>query len=119
MSKKERTVLRAVSGLVAVGLLAAATTVLTLSTGVTPAIAHEVPMPCDFTTGGGWILIPEESGNKANFGIVGGCKNGGFFGHVNYVGHNKWRPASSTQNNGEFGDRKTARTLPPKPPDIC
>src|SRR5260370_40894066 len=112
MSKKERTVLRAVSGLVAVGLLAAATTVLTLSTGVIPAIAHEVPMPCDFTTGGGWILIPEESGNKANFGIVGGCKNGGVFGHVKYVDRHNWLRASTTQNSGDAAASTADCTLP-------
>jgi hypothetical protein len=120
MSKKERTVLRAVSGLVAGGLLvAAAVTVLTFSTGVTPAIAHEVPKPCDFTTGGGWILIPEESGNKANFGIVGGCKNGGFFGHVNYVDHNNGLHVSSTQITGYFDAGNADGSLPSKHRDIC
>jgi len=43
---------------------------------------------CDFTTGGGWIIIQEEANDKANFGIVGGCKNNGFYGHANYVDHN-------------------------------
>src|SRR2546422_8247919 len=51
----------------------------------TPVYAHEVPSPCDFTTGGGFILIAPgtassplaETGHKANFGLVGGCKNGG------------------------------------------
>src|SRR2546422_9731735 len=69
-------------------------TIFVLSGG--NASAHVVT--CDFTTGGGWILIPSgtasgslglpESGEKANFGIVGGCKNGGFYGHANYVDHN-------------------------------
>jgi hypothetical protein len=64
----------------------------------TAVYAHEVPSPCDFTTGGGWIKIApntaESNGSfvgsdqKANFGLVGGCKNGGFYGHVNYVDHN-------------------------------
>jgi hypothetical protein len=49
------------------------------------AKAHIVPSPCDFTTGGGFVLT--DSGNHANFGLVGGCKNGGFFGHVNFVDH--------------------------------
>jgi len=26
-------------------------------------------------------------GNHANFGLIGGCKNGRFFGHVNFVDH--------------------------------
>src|SRR3989449_5051964 len=56
-------------------------TIFVLSGG--NASAHVVT--CDFTTGGGWILIPSgtasgslglpESGEKANFGIVGGCKD--------------------------------------------
>jgi hypothetical protein len=49
------------------------------------AKAHIVPSPCDFTTGGGFVIT--DSGNHANFGLVGGCKNGGFFGHVNFVDH--------------------------------
>jgi len=54
----------------------------------TTTSAHVVPSPCDFTTGGGWVVVPEEGGDQANFGIVGGCKNEGFYGHVNYVDHN-------------------------------
>jgi hypothetical protein len=51
----------------------------------TPAIAHVVPSPCDFTTGGGFVIT--DQGNHANFGLVGGCKHFGFFGHVNFVDH--------------------------------
>lgn len=47
------------------------------------ARAHIVPTPCDFTTGGGFVI--SDNGNHANFGLVGGCKNGGFFGHLNFV----------------------------------
>lgn len=68
-----------------------------------PVYANIVPNPCDFTTGGGFILIAPgtassplaETGQKANFGLVGGCKNGGFFGHVNYVDHNNGLHVSS------------------------
>lgn len=68
-----------------------------------PVYANIVPSPCDFTTGGGFILIAPgtassplaETGQKANFGLVGGCKNGGFFGHVNYVDHNNGLHVSS------------------------
>lgn len=49
------------------------------------AKAHIMPTPCDFTTGGGFVITGD--GNHANFGLVGGCKNGGFFGHVNFVNH--------------------------------
>ena len=44
-----------------------------------------VPNPCDFITGGGFVFT--DSGARANFGSHGGCKNGAFWGHVNYVDH--------------------------------
>jgi len=44
-----------------------------------------VPAPCDFVTSGGFVLT--DSLNMANFGAHGGCKNGQFWGHVNYVDH--------------------------------
>jgi hypothetical protein len=43
------------------------------------------PTPCDFITGGGFIFTDWAS--RGNFGAHGGCKNGGFWGHVNYVDH--------------------------------
>ena len=49
------------------------------------AQAHFVPAPCDFITGGGWVIA--DSGAKANFGSHGGCKNGAFWGHVNVLDH--------------------------------
>ena len=49
------------------------------------ANAHFVPAPCDFITGGGWVI--EDDGAKVNFGAHGGCKNGAFWGHVNVVHH--------------------------------
>jgi len=39
----------------------------------------------DFVTGGGWITGP--SGARANFGVAGGMKNGGLWGHLTYVDH--------------------------------
>src|SRR5579871_1038665 len=50
-----------------------------------PVEAHVLPVPCDFTTGGGFVIT--DQGNHDNFGLVGGCKNGGFFGHFNFVDH--------------------------------
>src|SRR2546428_9315715 len=52
----------------------------------TPASAHWVPVPCDFITGGGFVFRDIDFA-RANFGAHGGCKNGGFWGHVNYVDH--------------------------------
>jgi hypothetical protein len=86
-----------------ISILIAAVLVLMGGLSVDSVSAHVVV--CDFTTGGGWILIPPgtatsapplvESGDKANFGLVGGCKNGGFYGHVNYVDHNNRLHVSS------------------------
>jgi hypothetical protein len=51
---------------------------------------------CDFVTGGGFILLPSDSGSvHGNFGVAGGCKNGSgtgsppipYWGHLNYLDH--------------------------------
>jgi hypothetical protein len=73
--------MRRVISLLGVTVLAVAP----LLSSVSPVGAHIVPTPCDFTTGGGFVIT--DSGNHANFGLVGGCKHGGFFGHVNFVDH--------------------------------
>jgi hypothetical protein len=44
------------------------------------------PDPCDFVTSGGFVVNPA-TGRKANFGVHGGCKNGAFWGHLNFVDH--------------------------------
>src|SRR2546422_2148786 len=53
------------------------------------ANAWEVPSPCDFITGGGFVFTDFFA--MANFGAHGGCKKNGpnapFWGHVNYVDH--------------------------------
>jgi hypothetical protein len=71
---------RTVYGFIAAALVAAGVVLTTV-----PAGAHFVPSPCDFITGGGFIF--RDDGARANFGSHGGCKNGGFWGHVNYVDH--------------------------------
>jgi len=71
--------------LIVLGFLTTALLVGLLTFRSAPLIAHIVPSPCDFTTGGGFVIT--DSGNHANFGLVGGCKNGGFYGHVNFVDH--------------------------------
>lgn len=48
--------------------------------------AAECPAPAgDFVTGGGWIDGP--NGRRANFGVGGGIKNNGFWGHLTYMDH--------------------------------
>jgi hypothetical protein len=53
-------------------------------------------VPCDFVTGGGWILGSGTSslaaGTKANFGVGGGVKNGAFWGHLEYNDHSTSPP---------------------------
>ena len=50
------------------------------------ANAHIIPKPCDFATGGGFVI--DDSNDHANFGLVAGCKHHEFFGHVNFIDHN-------------------------------
>src|SRR5882724_4388864 len=57
-----------------------------------------VPSPCDFTTSGGFVLT--DGGKEANFGAHGGCKNGSFWGHVNYVDHTTGYHVDSVAING-------------------
>lgn len=51
---------------------------------------EEPPVPpadveCGKVTGGGWIRLA--SGGKASFGVSGGVRGTGFWGHLNYVDH--------------------------------
>jgi hypothetical protein len=82
MSKREK---RKIGQLVVLALLSGAMMVGLLTFRSAPVYAHTVPIPCDFTTGGGFVIT--DNGNHANFGLVAGCKHGGFFGHVNFVDH--------------------------------
>jgi hypothetical protein len=47
--------------------------------------AEPDPVSKDFITGGGWIVGP--SGAKANFGVAGGIKGNGLWGHLTYLDH--------------------------------
>jgi hypothetical protein len=43
---------------------------------------------CDFLTGGGFIYpTGTPMGGKGTFGVAGGCKNGSFWGHLEYHDH--------------------------------
>src|SRR5882724_11191581 len=90
-----------------INMLVAAPLVLAGALAAVPAHAHFVPAPCDFITGGGWIL--DNAGAKLNFGAHGGCKNGAFWGHVNYVDHGGFMGTipyhvDSTEITGYFMD---------------
>ncbi len=86
MSKEERKI----GQLAILALLSGGLLVGLLSFRSTTVYAHQVPIPCDFTTGGGFVITDKtltDGGNHANFGLVAGCKHDGFFGHVNFVDH--------------------------------
>jgi hypothetical protein len=75
-------------GFAAVAALGFGATLATISAPVTVEARMEaqVPDPCDFATSGGFVVNPL-TGKKANFGVHGGCKNGAFWGHLNFVDH--------------------------------
>ena len=96
------------------GLTTAVATVA-LAAGIavpTTASAHMVPAPCDFVTGGGFVF--KDDGSMANFGVHGGCKNGDFWGHVNYVDHGTGYHIDSTRITGYLWDPAI-----PNARDIC
>src|SRR5215470_13371061 len=74
------------------------TTAVFLSTPA-PVRAWATP-PCDFLTGGGWIVF---NGAKANFAVGGGCKNGSpTWGHLEYIDHGIGLNAHGTAVTGYF-----------------
>lgn len=75
-------------GIAAAAALALAPLAWTMSSPATAEARMEqsVPDPCDFVTSGGFV-VNSTTGKKANFGVHGGCKNGAFWGHLNFVDH--------------------------------
>ena len=84
------------------GIILSAVIALLIGVGQ-PVGASIVPpggttIPCDFVTGGGFIVgsgSPGSSlaaGAKANFAVGGGVKNGAFFGHLEYNDHSTSPP---------------------------
>src|ERR1700741_2792994 len=84
--------------------LSATALALTLALASGRGDAHFVPAPCDFITGGGWVI--SDSGEQVNFGSHGGCKNDAFWGHVNVVDHSTSPPGhlKSTRITGYLMD---------------
>ena len=97
------------SALAAAGLVAAGA--LGIATPQT-AHAHWVQAPCDFVTAGGYVF--KDNDEMANFGAHGGCKNGEFWGHVNYIDHENQFHLKSTRITGYLFDPEA-----PKARDIC
>ena len=76
------------------------------------AEAHYVPAPCDFITSGGYVF--KDDGAMANFGAHGGCKNGQFWGNVNFVDHGTGMHLDATEITGYLWDPAN-----PNGRDIC
>ena len=94
-----------------IAFAAAALAAAAISTPNT-AHAHMVKAPCDFVTSGGFVF--KDSGAMANFGADGGCKNGDFWGKVNYVDHETGFHLNSTRITGYLWDPAI-----PNARDIC
>src|SRR5712664_3687505 len=76
-------IMRAIWTRLALGI---ATLALALASGAANA------WNCDFLTGGGFIINPTSTsnGDKANFGVGGGCKDGTpTWGHLEYIDHER------------------------------
>src|SRR6266446_3334958 len=94
MSEK-RTISKVLSALLGRGLLVAVVGCLFVLTP-SPAMAW----PCDFLTGGGWIV---HYGAHANFGVGGGCKFGSpTWGHLEYIDHGMGLNVHWTSITGYF-----------------
>lgn len=91
---------------------------LALAVRATSASAHAVPVPCDFITSGGFVIL--DSGAHGSFGAHGGCKHGGFWGHVNYVDHttSPGMHVNSTEITGYLTE-SISGTPDPNTRDIC
>ncbi len=73
-----------------------------------PTAPPPPPPACPgFVTGGGWI-IGTPSGEKGNFGVAGGIKNGGLWGHLTYQDHGPNGPR--VRGTGVTGYTVTAET---------
>ncbi|MGH9477041.1 MAG: post-COAP-1 domain-containing protein [Terriglobales bacterium] len=55
-----------------------------------PSSTGTCPVCRDFVTGGGWITASD--GAKANFGVHGGVRNGGYWGHLEFNDHGSQPP---------------------------
>ena len=82
-------IMRAIWTRLAPGIAALA---LALASGSVSAQSSSTPCTpnpsSDFVTGGGFIIPDPATGDHANFGVAGGCKNGSLWGHLEYVDHN-------------------------------
>ncbi|OLC05400.1 MAG: hypothetical protein DMD41_11065 [Gemmatimonadetes bacterium] len=64
----------------------------------------------DFVTGGGWIT-GTPSGARANFGVAGGIKNDGLWGHLTYIDHGSGMKVKGTAVTGYKVTGPTSREI--------
>ena len=86
------------AGVAAVAALAVGPIALTFMAPVTVAAQQQSLDGCDFITSGGFVV--GSTGKKANFGAHGGCKNGDFWGELNFVDHANGYHVQSVQITG-------------------
>ena len=100
MSERAKRICKVASGLVLVALVVTSA-VLVVGTATAPPVkAWGTLPPCDFLTGGGWIV---HNGAKANFGVAGGCKHGSpTWGHLEYIDHGTGLNVHWTSITGYF-----------------
>jgi uncharacterized repeat protein (TIGR01451 family) len=74
---------------VLVGALCALAAPLALGIyGLGSSVGAQEPATCDSLTGGGFVYpTGAPAGGKGTFGVAGGCKNGSFWGHLEYHDH--------------------------------
>ena len=99
MNERAKRICRLASGLVVVALVVTSA-ILVVGTATAPPVKAWATPPCDFLTGGGWIVY---NGNKANFGVGGGCKHGSpTWGHLEYIDHGTGLNVHWTSITGYF-----------------
>lgn len=101
---KEKTTPRTLLGLIASAIMLTVAAAFLLVRPA-PVKAWATP-PCDFLTGGGWIITTADFTHapaKANFGIGGGCKHGSpTWGHLEYIDHGTGLNVHWTSITGYF-----------------
>jgi hypothetical protein len=63
----------------------------------------------DFVTGGGWITAT--GGARGNFGVAGGIRNKGLWGHLNYIDHGNGMHVKATGITGYTVVNTTTRRI--------
>lgn len=66
---------------------------------------------CDFVTGGGYIHPQAFMSGKGTFGVAGGCKNGSFWGHLQYKDHAVGKQIHGTSITGYQMTADNARLI--------